>query len=155
MALRLSTGLRQYIQGTGSTKAALADGIIEIYSGVQPSSADDAVAGTLLLTITESGGSFTPGSPTNGLEFGAPVAGVLGKASAETWQGDGVANGIAGWFRFKGNAADAGGSSTTAVRLDGSIGSSGADLNLGNTNIVIGETTTLNSFNLTLPASIV
>jgi hypothetical protein len=53
MALRYSTGLRNFMAGIGSYKRAFQNGRIEIYSGAQPSTADAAVTGTLLCTITD------------------------------------------------------------------------------------------------------
>lgn len=60
MALRLSKALRNFYLQNGSIKNALQNGIIEVYSGQQPTTADDAVAGTLLCTFTKSGNAFTP-----------------------------------------------------------------------------------------------
>lgn len=153
MALRLSTGLRDGMLNATGMKEAFTDGVLYIFSGPQPSSADAAATGTVLAIITESGGAFTPGSPTNGLEFDAPVSGTVSKAAAETWVGDGVAADSAGWFRLMGNATDNLGSSTTLPRIDGSVGTSGADLNLGNISIEVGVPVTIDVFSFTLPAS--
>ena len=59
MAIRLSTGLRNFMLEGGSLKQALANGFIELYSGTQPASADDAVTGTLLARYTASSGAHT------------------------------------------------------------------------------------------------
>jgi hypothetical protein len=59
MALRLSKGLRNFINEGGSLKQALAGGKLLIYSGSQPADADSAVAGTLLATITLASGAHT------------------------------------------------------------------------------------------------
>lgn len=59
MALRFSKALRNFILQHGSVKQALAGGVIEVYSGSQPTTADDAVTGTLLVTFTKSGGAHT------------------------------------------------------------------------------------------------
>lgn len=59
MALRLSTGLRNFILQHGSLKDALQNGRIEVYTGSQPASADSAVQGTLLATLTKSSGAHT------------------------------------------------------------------------------------------------
>lgn len=59
MALRLSKGLRNFLLFQGSLKDALDNGKLLIYSGAQPASADDAVSGTLLATITLSSGAHT------------------------------------------------------------------------------------------------
>lgn len=136
----------------GSLKDIMKDGVIKVYSGAQPTSADDAVAGTLLITFSVSSGTFVAGAFGNGLEFeNDPTDGVIEKASGEVWSGVAVATGTAGWFRFVGNAADAGALSTTLPRIDGSVGTSGADMNFGTTSIVTGRTYTLDTFSLTLP----
>lgn len=135
----------------GSIKDIFQDGVLRIYSGTQPSDADQAVAGTMLLEISESGGAFGAGEFANGLEFGAAASGAISKAVAETWQDLGIAAGTAGWFRFCANPTDAGGASTSLPRIDGSIGTSGADLNMSSTSIVVGSTYTIDTFTLTMP----
>ena len=53
MAIKTSTGLRNAMLATGSAKAALDGGRINIYAGAAPATADDAVGGaTLLCAIT-------------------------------------------------------------------------------------------------------
>lgn len=150
--LRFSTGLRNAILGDTGLKGALADGAIYIYTGAQPSSADNAPTGTLLGIVTVGAGAFTPGAPTNGLEFDAPANGVVSKAVAETWQFAGLVDGTAGWFRFKANAVDADGQSTTAVRMDGTCGRTSADLVMSTVSIVSGATTTIDNFSVDMAA---
>jgi hypothetical protein len=60
MALRLSTALRQFLIEQGSFEQAFTGGKLEIYSGVQPTLADDAPVGTLLATYTDNAGAHTP-----------------------------------------------------------------------------------------------
>lgn len=60
MTLRVSTALRNHVLSGGSVKDALQGGKILIFSGAQPTSADAAPTGTLLATITASGGAHTP-----------------------------------------------------------------------------------------------
>ena len=153
MALRFSTGLRNGMLNATGIKEALADGVIYIYSGPQPASADDAVQGTLLGVVAKDAGAFAFGDPTYGLEFDAPVSGVLDKAAAENWKFNGAADGTAGWFRFMGNATDNLGSSTTLPRIDGNIGTFGADLNLSNVSIVTGAPNTIDVFRLSMAES--
>ena len=69
MALRLSTGLRNKLLGTASFASTMQNGVIRIYPGVQPTSADDAEGVSHLLEVTVSSGAFTPGTATNGLTF--------------------------------------------------------------------------------------
>lgn len=152
MALRLSTGLRDALLGTESFKDIMAAGVIRVFSGVQPSSADDAEASTVLLEITVSSGTFTAGSATNGLNFGTPTSGIIAKSSSEVWSGAASTSGTAGWFRFYANDMTTG-ASTTAARFDGSVSTSGAQLNMSATAITAGATTTIDSFTVTMPAS--
>jgi len=262
MAIRLSSGLRNALLEGVDFKHAFAGGAILIYTGTQPTSADDAVAGTLLATITLASGARTnevqsrgtvtltggasgsvntltvnsieimgsatpfntsltqtaadiaekinnnprnylykatsagavitieakPGMGTlpngwavantlttitttnanmgsggaaqagvnsvNGLSFGDGAAGTLVKAPTETWSGVAVAPGTAGWFRLVSGVVDAGAADATQtlIRLDGSIGTSGQNLNLSTTSIVSGATQTINTFSVTEPA---
>lgn len=151
MTVRLSTQLRTNLAGTTGFAATFANGVIDIYSGSQPVSADAAVTGTLLGTVTLNSGAFTPGSPTNGLTFAAASAGAVAKSGV--WSFNGIAAGTAGWFRLKGNAGDAGALSTTLPRLDGSIATSGADMNLSNITIAINAPNTIDTFTWTQPAA--
>lgn len=59
MAQRKSTGLVNFMADSGSARTALANSRIDVYTGTQPASADDAISGTLLVTLTKGGGSFT------------------------------------------------------------------------------------------------
>ena len=152
MAIRLSTGLVQEMMKVGgkSMADAMADGWMELRSGAQPANADAVETGTQLVKITLASGAFTPGNVTNGISLGDAVGGVLAKAAGEVWSGLGLANGTAGWWRYHANP-DAGGSSSTAMRIDGSCGTSGADMIMGNTTISTGGTTTIDSVSITLP----
>lgn len=151
MTVRLSTKLRDNLAGTTGFASTFANGVIEIYSGAQPATADSAVTGTLLGTVTLASGAFTPGVSTNGLTFAAASGGAVSKSGV--WSFNGIAAGTAGWFRLKGNAVDAGGISTVLPRLDGSIAVSGADMNLSNITIAIGAPNTIDTFTWTQPAA--
>lgn len=152
MALRLSTGLRDKLLGLGSFKTIMQNGVIRIFPGVQPASADDAEGATHLIEITESSGAFTPGAAASGLNFDAPVNGVTAKAAGEVWSGSAAATGTAGWFRFYANDRTTG-ADTAHARFDGSVSTSGAQLNMSSTAITAGATTTIDSFVVTMPAS--
>jgi hypothetical protein len=154
MALKLSTGLRNGMLNSTGFIEAFNDGIIYIYSGPQPANADAAITGTNLLKITVNNGAWSAGSATNGLGFDAPSNGTISKASAEVWRGLGInGGGTAGWFRLCGNPTDAGGSSTTLPRLDGTVAISGGDMNLSSITIVDNAPTTIDTFQFTLPSS--
>jgi hypothetical protein len=103
------------------------------------------------MRVTENNGAWSAGSPANGLSFAAPASGTITKAVAEVWRGLGLVNGTAGWFRLCGNVTDAGDSSTTLPRLDGTVAISGGDMNLSSTAIVLNIPTTLDVFSFTLP----
>jgi len=150
--INLSTGLRNGMLNASGLASLFANGVMYIYSGPQPLNADSAVQGTLLGIVTKNAGAFSFGTSTNGLNFGTPASGTVAKDS-NTWQFVGIANGVAGWFRLMGNATDSLGSSTTLPRMDGAIGTTGADLNLSSVNIVTGAPTTIDVFQFTLPQS--
>jgi hypothetical protein len=62
MAIKCSTGLRDGLLKTKSWKKSLEDKVLSIYSGTAPSTADDAVTGTLLVSLTLASGTFTSGT---------------------------------------------------------------------------------------------
>ena len=126
--------------------------VIDIYSGTQPTTANSGETGTLLLTFTQDSLAFVAGENKNGLNFGAVASGILTKAPGEIWSGEGVAAGTAGWFRCYDNAYVTG-ASTSEVRFDGACATSGSQLNMSNTAITIGGTTTIDALTLTLPAN--
>lgn len=136
----------------GSLKDLFRNGVLDIYSGTQPTNADTTESGTKLVRITESSGAFVPGADDNGINLGDAISGIIGKRSSEIWSGVGLTNGTAGWFRFYANDAVTG-ASTTAIRLDGSIATTGAQMNMSNTTITATATTTIGSVAITDPMS--
>lgn len=146
MTVRYSTGLSNEI--LGKVREVYTDAAIDIYSGTQPINPDDLITSTLLAQVTSAGGDFVEGVATNGINFGPPVDGLLAKDPAQEWKYTGVANGTARWFRLRANAADDDGSSTTAVRLDGTIGSVSGDMVLSNITIVVGAPGTIDKFQI-------
>lgn len=154
MAMKLSTGLRNALLGTGSFSSVMANCVIYIYSGTQPSDPDAAASGTLLMMVTVGGGSFSHGTTTNGLNWATPSAGVITKAT-ETWSGTGLVTGTAGWFRCCANGTDSEPSDADTVRksFDGSCSTSGAQMNMTSTTITSGATITFDTGVFTLPAS--
>lgn len=263
MTIRQSTGLRNYLQQNGSFRNAFSGGKLEIYSGSQPASANDAPTGTKLVVITDASGAHTAEvrptatititgtsgtitgitlggmqilgatvtwttsndvtagliatqinkfhnhklvtasaatnvvtltgirglgasangmvvtttesggdiagadvnlgagtgasvagvSSVNGLQFDDVATGLLAKRTGQVWSGVGLADGTAGYFRLKAATADADGSSTTEVRLDGSVATSGADMNATSTSLATSATHTVNTFSPTEPAN--
>ena len=141
--MKLSTGLRNAILASGSLKATLDGGEIRIYSGSPPVDADAAVTGTLLCTVKHDG---------EGINFAASAAGgILSKDATETWSGVNAATGTAGYFRHV-LSADAGGVSTTAPRIQGTIAVAGADLNISSTALTSGATQAIAGYSVTVAA---
>jgi hypothetical protein len=62
MALKYSTGLRNFLMGEGSLRKAFEDGQLLIYSGAAPANADDAPLGVLLARITRGSGALSAGA---------------------------------------------------------------------------------------------
>lgn len=127
-------------------------GVIDIYSGTQPADADSAETGTMLVRITQGSGAFTSGVETNGLVMGNVTSHALKRETGEVWSGVAVASGTAGWFRFYANTVVTG-ASTSAIRFDGNVSTSGAQINMTNTTVTSGGTTTIDAVTLTQPAS--
>jgi len=148
MAFRLSTGLRNALLGSDDFKALMDHGWIDIYTGAQPLSADYVETGTKLVRISSTSGT----SADDGLIFGTSANGVL-PISAVAWSGVVLVSGVAGWFRFYSSAGTGGlGTSGTAIRFDGNVGVSGADMNLTHTSLTAGATITLTGADVTQPA---
>lgn len=59
MTLRYSDAARNFMAGRGSYRDAFNNGRLEIYSGSQPATANAAVTGTLLCTVTAASGART------------------------------------------------------------------------------------------------
>ncbi len=144
MALKLSTGLRDGMLDTSPFKTLLDASRVKIYSGVAPSSADDA-EGALLVSI----GSAH--ADTHCHFLASAVSGVLSK-DANVWSGVASATGTASYFRLVVNT-DTGVLSTTEIRMQGTVGTSGADINMSSVSIVSGATQTIDTWDLTMPAS--
>lgn len=120
-------------------KDAFQNGVLYVYSGAQPASADAAPSGTLLGLITLASGAFSHGSPTNGLNWDTPANGSIAKPVADAWSGLAIAQGTAGWARFCGNAAETFASSTTLPRVDFAVGKNSGDVRMANIDFEIGD----------------
>lgn len=121
--MKRSTGFRNHILAVGSAKQALDGKVIRVYAGTEPASADAAIGSATLLVEISSGGDGT------GVTMASTAAGgQLTKNPSETWVGTIEASGTASFFRMV-TPADNGGASTSAIRLQGTVGLDGADLN--------------------------
>lgn len=66
MTTRLSTGLRDFMLAGGSLRQAFTGGILEVRTGGQPGSANDAPVGTKLVTFSANAGAWTAETPAVG-----------------------------------------------------------------------------------------
>lgn len=122
--LKYSNGTRD-AQQQGLITYAGSNALINIYNGTQPANANTAISTQTLLVSLPISGSF--GTDSNGTITLSSVT----SANA-------TATGTAEFFRiFK--------SDGTTVVMDGSVGTSGADMNLDNTSIATGQTVTITS----------
>ena len=98
---------------------------ISLYNGTQPANANTAISTqTLLVTLTIAG------------SFGTDSNGTITLSSVTN--GTAVATGTGQFFRiFK--------SDNTTVVMDGSVGTSGCDMNLNNTSIATGQVVSITS----------
>ena len=144
MTAKFSTGLRNKLLDTGSLASLMAGGLIKIYSGSPPASADDAASGSLLCTISLN-------STGTGVNMASTATGgVLAKSTAETWSGVVALSGAATYYRHVA-ASDTGAASTTQARLQGEIATAGAELNLSSTTLTSGATQTVDYYSVALP----
>lgn len=141
--LKISTGLRNAMLDTATLRTVLNLGKVMIYGGAVPATADAAVTGSLLCTITNN-------STATGITMEAATAGTISKTSAEVWSGVNSAAGTATHYRHVA-AGDTGVNSTTEVRVQGLIATSGAELNLTSVALSNAATQTIDFYTITLP----
>lgn len=116
--------------------AGAGPGLVRIYNGTQATDPDTAIgAQTLLAELTCSDPAFG----------NAADAAPGGRATANAVTSDASANntGTASWFRVV--------DSNDVAILDGSVGTSGADMNLDSTSIVTGVEVAITSWTVTMP----
>lgn len=145
--MKLSTGLRDHLLATGDFQSGVDGGVIYIYNGTEPATADAALSGNTLLMIISNDAAGT------GITMGStPASGVLNKNAAEIWRGVCVAAGVPTFYRFA-SLTDDGLLSTTAKRMQGSIGSVNADMIFSNLNFTVGAERRIDNFNVALPTA--
>lgn len=129
------------IASVNAVKALLNSGVLKIYTGTQPADANTSITTqTLLATLTF--GSTAFGSAAASGSAGSKI--VEADANSITSDTSADATGTATWFR----ALESNG---TTVILDGSVGTSGADLNLATVSIIAGGTVEVTGFSLSQP----
>lgn len=144
MTLKTSTGLRNKILDTDSLKTVMALGFVNIYAGSEPATADAALGGATLLCVVSNNSTGT------GLTLDTAAAGVLPKTPSEVWSGVNGASGAATFYRHVA-VGDDGTLSTTQPRIQGSIATFGAELNLTSTTLTSGATQTIDFYSIAEP----
>jgi len=141
---------------TGSFSQVFKNGVIDIRTGVRPTSANDTEAGTLLLKLTKNGGAFVAGASANGINVGALTGTTLSRAIdpvtglPEIIRGLGLVTATAGHARWYANDYTTG-ASTSTPRMDGVVAASGGDVNLTTgTTITTGVASEVTSLSLTM-----
>lgn len=146
MAFKFSTGLRNGMLNNQGFKEAMDGGFLDIFAGTVPSSADDALgSATLLCTISNASG-------VTGITWAVPAGGMISKATAEVWSGNNVADGTATFCRLR-KAGDTGTASTSALRVQGTVGIAGADLNLSSVSLVATAPQAINFATIIFPTN--
>jgi len=84
------------------------------------------------------------------LFFALPSSGAMSKGT-DTWSGLIATSGVAGYFRIV-KPEDDGTDSSTPIRFQGAVSTSGAELNLSTTSLVAATTLTIDTFSISLPA---
>lgn len=149
MALSYSTGLKNDLLDTGSLKTLFDDGYIKIYSGTIPEDADAALSGAVLLTTYSDADQGV--GVGQGLDLDTAAAdGAISKAPAQVWSGTAVATGTAAFWRYE-QFGDTGNSSTTELRMQGTVGGAGADLFVQSTTYTSAVLYTLDYFSIAIP----
>lgn len=144
-----STGLANTALGTSSVNTALTLGFIDIYAvgGGIPASPDAAVTSpALLVTISNN-------STGTGVTFDSAVNGALPKKASETWSGTIASSGTAAFFRYRSSSESVGasqGASTSASRLQGTVGTAGTDMVLSTVSLTASATLALSAFEIDL-----
>jgi hypothetical protein len=158
MAFKISTGLRNFLLGSGDDLATAFNGdmLIKIYGdptsaeaadALVPTSPNDSIGtATLLCTISNAGAGTS-------LNFEVtPVSGVLAKSSTEEWYGTNVASGYASFYRAA-SMSDTGASSTTAKRMQGTVDVLNCDLIVASKYLTISQEQRVDNFYVGMPES--
>lgn len=120
--MKLSTGLAISLLGDYGFVRMMDRGVIYVYSGAQPSSADDAPTGELLGFVSQDGYPFsTETNHISGLRLVQTGATLVADGN---WIFTATQSGIPGWWRYCWSKDDPGEESTFHPRLDGAIGQS-------------------------------
>ena len=147
MTVKASTGLRNKLLDTSPLRTRFNLGFLNLYAGPVPSSADDAIVGgthTLVCQIWNS-------TDSEGVSLASSASGgAITKNVSETWSKAATSTNTVTFYRLVA-PTDTAVASTTEARLQGSIGTSGADLNLTTVDLVNNTVYTIDTFSVSLP----
>lgn len=145
MAVKTSTGLRNSMLATSDFKALMDGGLIKVYSGTVPATADDSLgSATLLLTISDN-------DTGAGIDFDTtPTAGAISKDPNQIWSGTIGTTGTPTFYRHVA-AGDTGVSSITEARIQGTVATAGADMNFADVNFIAAATRSLTYYSVAIP----
>lgn len=118
--ITLSTGLRAGILNQYGVARYMNHGVIDVYSGTPPISADAAATGIRLGRVTKYGGEFVDDDYTNGCVLAQTVGGAL--IDDGTWVLTVTATGQIGWWRWRWYLSDPNTSDPYYPRVDGAYG---------------------------------
>ena len=143
--LKYSEGARNGMMVGDSLSGLITGSVIRLYSGAVPPSPNDGIGSSDVLCVisVDDNGTGIGFEPT-------AVGGVLRKLTSQAWRGTNLMSGTATYFRIV-DPADSDGVSTTAVRVQGSIGVGGADLNLDDVALILDAVQTIDTCFLTMP----
>lgn len=135
MTVRIAVAVRNAMIDTwvDSLDGGAGAATIEIRSGTQPADADTTATGTLLATLTCADPAFDAASGGSAAIDADPD---LSATASNT--------GTASWARVKDSDGD--------TIFDGSVGTSGTDFIITSTSITSGQTVTLTSGTVSIPA---
>lgn len=144
MALKLSTGLRNAMLDSSNLRTTMNGGLIKVYDGTVPATADAALSGNTLLC------TFSLNSTGAGINFDtAAVGDTLSKAPAEVWAGNPAATGTGTFYRHVA-VGDDGTLSTTQARIQGELGA-GNEMLLATNVFTVGVNRALDAYSITFP----
>ncbi len=130
--LKYSAALKNAQQDAITTTLG-ANANLKIYSGTKATNPDTAIGAQVLLATLACSATFAPGAAGGVVTLNAISSGT-GTAGA----GAGT---VATWYRLE--------TSGGTAHIDGTVGISGCDLNLNNTNIATGQTVSVSSASYT------
>ena len=144
MALKLSTGLRNAMLDSSNLRTTINGGLIKVYDGTVPATADAALSGNTLLC------TFSLNSTGAGINFDTTATGdTLAKAPAEVWAGNPAVTGTGTFYRHVA-VGDDGTLSTTQARIQGELGA-GNEMLLATNVFTVGVNRVLDAYSITFP----